>query len=291
VQAAREAARRTQCINNLKQLGLGCINHEAAHGHFPAGGWGWDWVGDADRGFSIEQPGGWVYNILPYIEEGAFHANAGDGDPATITQRQRDGATRVIANPITIVNCPTRRESRSYVHLRGGFMAFNASNGDLAGRTDYAINCGSQQSNEVNAGPPSLDAAASFSFADPRAYSGVCFVRSALPLRKISDGTSKTYLVGEKYLNPTNYSTGLDPADNETWCTGFNNDNFRNAFTIPRRDTPNFQDTLAFGSPHTSQVYFVFCDNSVRGISFDIDLLTHQRLASRGDGQVTNATP
>ena len=51
VQAVRESARRMQCSNNLKQLSLGVLQHVSTHQQYPTGGWGWYWVGDADRGF------------------------------------------------------------------------------------------------------------------------------------------------------------------------------------------------------------------------------------------------
>src|SRR5258708_2752379 len=72
VQAAREAARRTQCQNNLKQLSLAMISHHTAHQKFPSGGWGWYLVADADRGTGPQQPGGWNYAILPYLEQEAL---------------------------------------------------------------------------------------------------------------------------------------------------------------------------------------------------------------------------
>jgi prepilin-type N-terminal cleavage/methylation domain-containing protein len=65
VQAAREAARRTHCTNNLKQIGLGFHNHNDINGYLPTGGWGWGWVGDADLGTSKLQTGSWPFNILP----------------------------------------------------------------------------------------------------------------------------------------------------------------------------------------------------------------------------------
>src|SRR5262249_42216630 len=78
VQAAREAARRVQCRNHLKQLGLAFAVHEDAHKHYPAGGWGWGWAGDPDRGAGIGQPGTWAFNLLPQIEQLALH-QAGAG--------------------------------------------------------------------------------------------------------------------------------------------------------------------------------------------------------------------
>jgi len=65
VQAARESARRTQCQNNLKQLGLAAQSHHVALRQFPTGGWGCLWVGDPDRGYGPKQPGGWVRAIAP----------------------------------------------------------------------------------------------------------------------------------------------------------------------------------------------------------------------------------
>ena len=62
VQAAREAARRTQCRNHLKQLGLAMQMHHDAYRRFPSGGWGVLWFGDPDRGTDRRQPGGWIYS-------------------------------------------------------------------------------------------------------------------------------------------------------------------------------------------------------------------------------------
>ena len=82
VQAAREAARQAQCRNNLKQLALACLNHEQIHRFLPTNGWGTYWEGDPDRGVAKSQPGGWVFNVLPYIEQPTIH-DLGKGQPST----------------------------------------------------------------------------------------------------------------------------------------------------------------------------------------------------------------
>ncbi len=77
VQAAREAGRRAQCQNNLKQQALGALNLESATGSLPTGGWGGAWVGDPDRAAGRPQPGvrhdpqGFVARRLPAAQQGA----------------------------------------------------------------------------------------------------------------------------------------------------------------------------------------------------------------------------
>ena len=108
VQAAREAARRTQCVNNLKQLSLAWLNHESAHGHLPSGGWGWTWVGEPELGFGPEQPGGWVYNVLPFLEESPIRdlAKGLEGQP------RRDALTQTIQTVFPMLHCPSKREAK-----------------------------------------------------------------------------------------------------------------------------------------------------------------------------------
>jgi prepilin-type N-terminal cleavage/methylation domain-containing protein len=61
-------ARRTQCTNNLRNLGMATLLHHDALLHYPSGGWGYRWVGLPDRGFAGAQPGGFVYNILQLVK-------------------------------------------------------------------------------------------------------------------------------------------------------------------------------------------------------------------------------
>lgn len=297
VQSARESARRTSCVNNLKQMTLGALNLEGAHGHLPAGGWGHHWVGDADLGSGAMQPGGWLFGILPYIEETAFYSRAGDGQTDDISTAQRDGARSCVESPLTIVNCPSRRPVRPYTTTEiypSGYHPVNASPVLSAGRSDYAAN-GGDRGLDHGSGPPNLATALNPSYwsrQEPPRFTGVIFYRSEIGLREIIDGTTHTYLAGEKYLQPDFYETGEDPADNETWCTGWNNDNYRIAseasgnprFVLqPIQDREGFANTKGFGSAHASGFSVAFVDGSVRHLAYSIEPHVHMALANRAD--------
>src|SRR5947209_8329647 len=69
LQKVREASNRVACQNNLKQIGLAMLNCADVSTALPSGGWGGHWVGVPSRGTGPEQPGGWAYNIIAYVEQ------------------------------------------------------------------------------------------------------------------------------------------------------------------------------------------------------------------------------
>src|SRR5207249_10041002 len=87
VQKVREAANRAKCQNHLKQIALGQHNAADTFGHFVSGGWGWNWAGIPGRDVGKRQPGGWVYNMLSFVEQDAI-AKLG-ADAANDIQRRQ----------------------------------------------------------------------------------------------------------------------------------------------------------------------------------------------------------
>jgi prepilin-type N-terminal cleavage/methylation domain-containing protein/prepilin-type processing-associated H-X9-DG protein len=293
VQAIRETARRLQCTNNLKQLGLGVLQHVSVHQQYPTGGWGWYWVGDPDRGIGKRQTGGWFYNILPYIEENKIYTLPLDGDQYHVTDKQKAGANVMAKTPVTIANCPSRRPSIPFSKPDNDtFVAFNAADNapdyNVSARGDYAINSGNQSFDEYFGGPKSLAEgdSPSFEWHDPRKCTGISFERSEIIPDQVRDGTSYTLMLGEKYLNRDHYKSGIKTYDNESLYTGFNNDNFRSTFSPPTRDRMGLSDPLLFGSAHDTGCNFTLCDGSVRTLSYDVDPTVFSNLGNRADGQI-----
>ena len=292
VQAAREAARRNQCKNNLKQLALACLNHEATHGHLPTSGWGWRWQGDSNRGFGKDQPGGWPFNILPYIEQASLRDLVKGISTSNATEFEA-AMLRIVQTPLSIYSCPSRREPRLYpfVNTLEPDLAVNlrscrAQQCEVA-RTDYAGNAGNSSPGGLQ-GPADFGEAATFDRDNlwiTDTQNGVTYQRSLVRMTQITDGTTNTALIGEKYMSPKDYNTGESDLDDQNIFVGHHQDNLRytgrtfnaryaEAF-LPEQDSDSIKATLErplFGSAHSGTVNMAFCDGSVQPIHFRVNL-------------------
>ena len=306
VQAAREAARRVQCSNNLKQASLAMLGHEEKFHFLPTGGWGWFWVGIPDRGSGKDQPGGWVYCILPFIEQSDLHDLGSDGNPNSTTTAKFAASAQRVRTPLAAMNCPSRRSATTYPmgYFSGGVCPFyDANDGSggvtLGARSDYAACAGDQNSDQSGAGPSDFTAANNMTASNSwpqdvaKQATGISYFRSEVPLAMITDGTSNTYMLGEKYINSDNYLDGMDGGDNETMYCGYNSDLFRTTYYdgqhpaaayTPMQDTPGNYNANIFGSAHANSCNMSFCDGSVQAISYTIDPEVHRRLGNRQDG-------
>jgi prepilin-type N-terminal cleavage/methylation domain-containing protein len=293
VQAAREAGRRTQCANHLKQIGLAFLNHVDAQKKFPTNGWGYTWIGDPDRGFGRGQPGGWLYNILPFVEQQMLWNLGANLDPqssARLTANQQR-----LTTPVDTFVCPSRRNAE----LWPTWLAtpnYSAPVTNVA-RSCYAVNAGDaytdpgQTAGTGPQGPASFSDAVSPTWANEFSYiasiaTGISYPQSEVRVRQVTDGTSSTYMAGEKFINPDWYVNGMDAGDNENIWMGANGDNERWSYTAPLPDTPGMDPWGTWGGIHPGIFQMVFCDGSVHAIDLEIDPVTHQRLGNRSDGQL-----
>lgn len=290
VQAARESARRSHCANNVKQLALAALVHESHQRHLPTGGWGGAWVGDADRGFGLKQPGGWAYCLMPFMELTSIH-ELGRGEPRL--RKMSTHAARMVLSS-TSFNCPSRRRATPFpVVLAWATQPFNCARVERAVRTDYAANCGDSMEPEVTGffGPSNerVGDSKSYEWPNTNQFTGVSFLRSQISLSDIYDGTSNVYLLGEKHLSPAHYETGLSHGDDWSLYSGFQDDLYRSTHPLwpPMMDSTTIPIDEAdgqFGSAHSTGWNAAMCDGSVRYVDYSLDLDIHQRTGHRDDG-------
>ena len=149
---------------------------------------------------------------------------------------------------------------------------------------DYAINGG-----DVVIGTP--DSPQTLGEGDDPAYpwvdtthaTGVGYLRSEVRIADITDGTSNTYLVGEKLVSRIGYSSSDDPGHDQCFFCGVDWDNTRWSVDPPLADNDS-PDPERFGSAHASVFHVVMCDGSVRAVSFQIDRIVHRNHGNRRDG-------
>ncbi len=110
VMSSQESARRLSCTNNLRQVALAVQSHHDTYKRLPSGGWHWNWPGEPERGTGPDQPGGWIFNILPFVEQQSLRDLGKDlsGVARAAALRQR------IETPVALFSCPSRRLPRAY---------------------------------------------------------------------------------------------------------------------------------------------------------------------------------
>jgi prepilin-type N-terminal cleavage/methylation domain-containing protein/prepilin-type processing-associated H-X9-DG protein len=289
VQSARESARRLQCENNLKQIALAAIDHEHMNGWLPTGGWGYVWVGSPDCSFGKKQPGGFFYNCLPYMEQQPLHdlgLGIPDGTPA-----KKDLALKMIQTPLSMLNCPSRRQSIVFpVRSSRDWMVNTTKPSNVSigwSRSDYATNGGSVQI-YWGYGPSNWIAANSsssfLSSSDAAKCNGINHQRSTVKMADITDGVSNTYLVGEKYLNPDGYYTGDTYNDDEPAFGADDLDLHCWTCFLPYQDRQGVGYCGNFGSVHANSFNMAYCDGRIDTVNYSINATVHSRLGSRNDG-------
>jgi prepilin-type N-terminal cleavage/methylation domain-containing protein/prepilin-type processing-associated H-X9-DG protein len=284
VQKIREAANRMSCQNNLKQLGLAVHNFHDTNGTLPP-----------DR--IVNQWATWAVHLLPYIEQDNVYKLWNVQRRYNEQPNPPPAATDPCGRNIKTYFCPSRRSpSTLSVNDRPSAPTLAHRPGGL---TDYAT-CGGHNGSTgalmigTARGVRANGTTITGSFADSPTGTRVLSWRSQTTLASITDGTSNTFLIGEKHIRPRSRE-GRN--EDRSVFNGSNANNYRRlAGRQPNGNLrPLVQDPLdqlgplvnsRFGSNHPGVVQFVFCDGSVKAVKKTTDLTTLTRLAVRNDGQV-----
>ncbi|QDU54977.1 DUF1559 domain-containing protein [Aeoliella mucimassa] len=321
VQAARESARRTQCVNQLKQMGLALHNHLDSRKVFPTGGnVPHPDIEDYSNNGTINGPDkqglGWAFQLLPYLEQGAIH--------------ELGSTSQISQTPVGLFNCPTRRgvtrhpSSQRYLSdyaaaTPGDYPLVDGAVGSFCHQGEFwgSQSCGDYSCIwDVEKGWEFQGVIVRTSWTVPS--EGGARGASARPSynpgntrptrpAKITDGLSHTLVIAEKRLLSDEYLGGAWH-DDRGWSDGWDPDNIRSTMFPVGPDVlasavESFQVTatfhgyerkldsreygFCFGSAHPGGFNALFSDGSVHGLAYDVDQDLFNRFGHRTDGQIT----
>jgi prepilin-type N-terminal cleavage/methylation domain-containing protein/prepilin-type processing-associated H-X9-DG protein len=313
IQAAREAARRMSCSNNLHNIGLACLNIHDTKKHFPysISQWAEDrdrtgkWL-SADKGKMHPINGGpgyngkgWIVDILPPMEEtasadaiaAALKASTPVSDgmflltgPAAGNGMGHPSIRNVVSQQLPWLSCPSDPSARPS-DRQWYWRVFTATTSYKGVIGDTVINSSGYSGNDT----PFPDLGSKPDCHNTADCNGVLWRANyvyPVSIRKIEDGTSKTFMVGECVVEQDYHSAAFF-ADGD-WATCGNPLNY---FIIPAEEAsiksaPNWQAARGFKSLHPGGAQFVMCDGSVQYISESIDHNIYRGLSTR-DGSET----
>jgi prepilin-type N-terminal cleavage/methylation domain-containing protein len=277
VQASREAARRSTCINNLKQLGLATQNYHDVNKRYPLGR-------ESLGPFAVS----WAFRLLPFVEANdqyqSHHHQQRVDDPANIISMR---------TPVGSFFCPSRRSpdaTRDFDNdddaplvrgsAAGGDYVGNAGRGDIM--LGYQLGLPRSKASEV------LNEEF---FENLRRNAGPIYTYSRCSAKKVQDGLSKTIAIGEKHISSQNVAGSYRPH----WELGdtaiFSGDSPHAIFGTAAGGIatgPEDVSRTKFGSEHLTVIHFVFLDGHVGSIDRNITKDALGRLAAVSDGELTD---
>jgi len=282
VQQAREAARRTQCKNNLKQLGLGLHNYHDTYLVFP--------MANVVRFDNAVRGDGWTWHarILPYMDQAALF-NRVSGVMGTDVGNQ-NSTEQLLAGrdtKLTVFQCPSHPSGPIQNGSKNGYQIsnYNGVTGSVCFNDDQ------------------LDAATDVGYSGD----GMFFMNSRVRIGDVTDGTSNTFLVAEvqdelmgdnggsnnlrlpgsdRRYNFSDNSDGNPPTDITEYLVGME---LNDPINANHRDTSGFYNNTGeyAGSYHVGGAQFLMSDGSVRFVSQNINMNLYQAVGTRAKGEVT----
>ncbi|XZE46890.1 DUF1559 domain-containing protein [Pirellulaceae bacterium SH467] len=274
VQAAREAARRMQCSNNLKQIGLATHNFESAFKFLPPA-----FIGDNSD--SLNSWATWNALILPYVEAGNQY------NLIDTHYRVADWPIAAYQTQLPFYLCPSRPPAVLSV---GDFAT---PGGAL---TDYAASFGTAAlyTNSVGAIIPAIPESIT---TDSSGKPYLAKWRAQVRIGSLTDGTSNTSIFGEKHIRPNSLRgrnedrSAFSAVRNThrrmmgTYINGTTRED--RPLLPPNAQTPTLANS-SFGSAHSGLCQFVFGDGSVHSLAINTDLEVLTRFVARNDGNVVS---
>jgi len=293
VQQAREAARRVQCRNNLKQFGLALHNYHEAYGQFPIhSGLGYAPYFSYNPGPHLK--GSLHVHLLPFLDQAGFYHQLNFADPVLGIPSQIDANASLRTTTISVFLCPDEPLQKT-----------TGSGGLTRAQCNYAPSLGSQTRTPNGNGCLAYPGNAFGTGSDPNAdtpnpsqISGV-FGRCvwAARLADIHDGSSNTISMGEIRVGCSDLNFAWGWYKTQPWITATSvplnyptcpgeTPGDDGSTTITCYSWNNWVTSQGFKSRHTGGVLFLLCDGSVRFLSENIDFMSLQKLGDRRDGQI-----
>ncbi|MEO2047178.1 MAG: DUF1559 domain-containing protein [Pirellulales bacterium] len=308
IQAARESARRTQCTNNMRQLGLGILNYESANGTLPAGG--------ITQGQCCGVPSGasWPILILPFIEQQALYSKYDFDEPnesAKDVDMDGDGLINSVVRETNVIlfDCPSDEDTdqldnpasgpgsrrRTTQYNRGSYRG----NAGLCTLESQAYWDSSSQQNEDYVGQRGplhgIGPIYGNPWTDNPIRIGIWSLTQPTRIHQIEDGTSNTMLLGEK----AHFATSDEGRRRRTfWAYSYTSYNKSLTFHQTRSIINDYDRCLAipgafganpckrsWGSLHPNGLNIVFCDGAVQYISDSIDIFIFGNISTIAGGE------